>query len=156
VPLTRGNQALALSSGRSIGSCVYGDPAGKVVLNCDGGLVSGHDAEPSDANATALGLCIVSPDRPGVGRTDRLSAYGMIPWVQADDLPLLEHHQIAEFAVMRWSEGGQYPLAVAHELPGRVTRCALAWANVLVDRIPGRPSGSFHSNPSLDIRRDAS
>jgi pimeloyl-ACP methyl ester carboxylesterase len=125
VPLTLGDQALALSSGRSIGYCVYGDPAGKVVLNCHGGLVSGHDAEPSDAHASAHGLCIVSPDRPGVGRTDRLSAYGMIPWVQADVLPLLEHHQIDEFAVMGWSEGGQYALAVAHELAGRVTRCAL-------------------------------
>jgi len=96
-----------------------------VVLNCHGGLVSGHDAEPADAHASALGLCIVSPDRPGVGRTDRLPAYGMIPWVQADVLPLLDHLQIDEFAVMGWSEGGQYALAVAVELANRVTRCAL-------------------------------
>ena len=123
--LAHGDQALTLPSGRSIGYCVYGDPAGKVVLNCHGGLVSGRDAKPADAHASALGLCIVSPDRPGVGRTDRLAAYGMIPWVQADVLPLLEHLQIDEFAVMGWSEGGQYALAVSLELASRVTRCAL-------------------------------
>ena len=123
--LTPGDQSLALSDGRSIGYCVYGDPAGKVVLNCHGGLVSGHDAEPADAHAAALALCIVSPDRPGVGRTDRLPATGMIPWVQADVVPLLEHLRIDEFAVMGWSEGGQYALAVAVELASRVTRCAL-------------------------------
>ena len=122
---TPGDQVLTLSSGRGIGYCVFGDPAGKVVLNCHGGLVSGHDAEPAHRHARALGLCIVSPDRPGVGRTDRLPAYGMIPWVRADVVPLLEHLQIDEFAVMGWSEGGQYALAVALELEGRVTRCAV-------------------------------
>jgi pimeloyl-ACP methyl ester carboxylesterase len=125
VALTPGDQVLTLSSGRCIGYCVYGDPAGNVVLNCHGGLVSGHDAEPADRHASALGLCIVSPDRPGVGRTDRLPAYGMIPWVEADVVPLLEHLQIDEFAVMGWSEGAQYALAVALELEGRVTRCAV-------------------------------
>ncbi len=123
--LTPGDQVLTLSSGRRIGYCVYGDTAGKVVFNCHGGLLSGHDAEPADGHARALGLCIVSPDRPGVGQTDRLPAYGMIPWVAADVVPLLEHLQIDEFAVMGWSEGGQYALAVAIELESRVTRCAV-------------------------------
>jgi pimeloyl-ACP methyl ester carboxylesterase len=49
----------------------------------------------------------------------------MIPWVQADVLPLLEHLRIDEIALMGWSEGGQYALAVALVLAGRVTRCAL-------------------------------
>jgi pimeloyl-ACP methyl ester carboxylesterase len=49
----------------------------------------------------------------------------MVPWVQADVVPLLEHLQINECAVMGWSEGGQYALAVALELASRVTRCAV-------------------------------
>jgi pimeloyl-ACP methyl ester carboxylesterase len=95
------------------------------MLNCHGGLVSGHDAEPADRLASELGLCIVSPDRPGVGRTDRLPAYEMLSWVETDVVPLLEHLQVERFAVMGWSEGAQYALAVAHELEGRVTRCAV-------------------------------
>jgi pimeloyl-ACP methyl ester carboxylesterase len=123
--LTLGDQVLVLPSGRRVGYRVYGDPSGKVVLNCHGGLVSGHDVAPAAANAGALGLCIVSPDRPGVGRTDRLAPYRMIPWVRTDVVPLLEHLQIDEFSVMGWSEGGQYALAVAVELASRVTRCAV-------------------------------
>ncbi len=123
--LIPGDHVLWLPSGRCIGYCVYGDSAGKVVLNCHGGLVSGHDAAPADRHASSLGLCIVSPDRPGVGRTDRLPDYGMHSWVKADVGPLLEHLQIDQFAVMGWSEGGQYALAVAFELERRVTRCAV-------------------------------
>lgn len=123
--LIPGDHMLWLPGGRGIGYCVYGDPAGKVVLNCHGGLVSGHDAAPADRHASSLGLCIVSPDRPGVGRTDRLPDYGMLSWVKADVGPLLEHLQIDQFAVTGWSEGGQYALAVALELESRVTRCAV-------------------------------
>ncbi len=123
--LVRGDHVLALAGGRSIGYSVYGDPAGKVVLNCHGGLVSGHDVGPADQHARALGLCVVSPDRPGAGRTDRLPGHGMIPWVEADVVPLLEHLDVEDFGVMGWSEGGQYALAVAFDLGSRVTRCAV-------------------------------
>jgi pimeloyl-ACP methyl ester carboxylesterase len=121
----RGDHAFTLPSGRTIGYAVRGDPAGMVVLNCHGGLVSGHDVDPADQHAQALGLCIVSPDRPGVGRTDRLPGYGMIPWVRADVIPLLEDLDVGHFSVMGWSEGGQYALSVAFELRARVTRCAV-------------------------------
>jgi len=121
----RGDHVLSLSSGRSIGYSVYGDPNGRVVLNCHGGLVSGHDVGPADGDAQARGLCIVSPDRPGAGRTDRLPGYGMIPWVRSDVVPLLEHLGVERFGIMGWSEGGQYALAAAFELGSRVARCAV-------------------------------
>ena len=121
----RGDHLLSLPSGRSIGYSVYGDPSGAVVLNCHGGLVSGHDVGPADQHAQELGLCIVSPDRPGAGRTDRLPHYGMIPWVRSDVVPLLEHLGVDRLGVMGWSEGGQYALAAAYELGPRVDRCAV-------------------------------
>jgi pimeloyl-ACP methyl ester carboxylesterase len=123
--LAAGDHVLTLAGGRRIGYSVYGDPVGPVVLNCHGGLVSGHDVGPADPHARLLGICIVSPDRPGIGRTDRLAGHAMIPWVHADVVPLLDHLQVARFAVMGWSEGGQYALAVARELASRVTRCAV-------------------------------
>ena len=121
----RGDHMLSLSSGRSVGYSIYGDPSGEVVLSCHGGLVSGHDVGPADRHARERGLCLVSPDRPGAGRTDRLPGYGMIPWVRSDVVPLLEHLNIERFGIMGWSEGGQYALAVAFELASRVDRCAV-------------------------------
>ena len=123
--LAAGDHVLTLAGGRRIGYSVYGDPAGRGVLNCHGGLVSGHDVGPAAPHAQALGICIVSPDRPGIGRTDRLAGHGLIPWVDADVVPLLDHLQVDRFAVMGWSEGGQYALAVACGLASRVTRCAV-------------------------------
>ncbi len=87
--------------------------------------MSGHDIAPADADASALGLCIISPDRPGVGRTDRLPGYTTLPWVQTDLVPLLDHLEVDRFGVMGWSEGGQYALATGFALSERVVRCAV-------------------------------
>ncbi|HLM97308.1 MAG TPA: alpha/beta hydrolase [Acidimicrobiales bacterium] len=122
---TLGDHELALPDGRRIGYTLYGDERGMPVVNCHGGLVSGHDVSPADEDARALGLCVISPDRPGVGRTDRLPGHGPLPWVDADLVPLLEHLEVEEFRVMGWSEGGLYALAVTHALAGRVVRCAV-------------------------------
>ena len=123
--LTPGDHVLTLRDGRSVGYSVYGDPAGSAVLNCHGGLVSGHDAAPAAGRAAALGLCIVSPDRPGVGRTDRLPGHTMLSWVATDVVSLLAALQIDELSVMGWSAGGQRALAVTRGLDGRVIRCAV-------------------------------
>ena len=113
---------LTLPGGRRIGYTLYGDTDGAAVVSCHGGLLSGHDAGAADDDARSRGLCVISPDRPGIGRTDRLPGYGLLPWVQADVVPLLEHLGVDEFCVSGWSEGSQYALAVAHALGMRVRR----------------------------------
>ena len=87
--------------------------------------MSGHDVAPADADPRALALCIISPDRPGVGRTDRLPGYTTLPWVRSDLIPLLDHLGVDRFGVMGWSEGGQYALAAAFALSERAVRCAV-------------------------------
>jgi pimeloyl-ACP methyl ester carboxylesterase len=123
--LSLGDHSLRLSDGRALGYSVYGDPNGSPVVNCHGGLVSGHDVAPADADARALALCIISPDRPGVGRTDRLVGHTTLSWVNSDLVPLLDHLEVDRFAVMGWSEGGQFALAAAFALAGRAVRCAV-------------------------------
>ena len=96
--------------------------------------MSGHDIAPADGDARALALCIISPDRPGVGRTDRLPGYTTLPWVQSDLVPLLHHLGVDRFRVMGWSEGGQYALAAAFALGERAVRCAVVAGCVPLDR----------------------
>jgi pimeloyl-ACP methyl ester carboxylesterase len=120
-----GDHSLALPDGRTLGYAIYGDPEGIPVLNCHGGLVSGHDVGPADQAARALGVCVISPDRPGVHRTDRLPGLALLRWVRSDVVPLLDHLGVRSLGVMGWSEGGQYALAVAYELAGQVTGCAV-------------------------------
>ena len=143
--LELGDHTLSLASGRSLGYAVYGDPSGHVILNCHGGLVSGHDASPAHEHARSLGLCIISPDRPGSNRTDRLPGHSMTSWVRADVIPLLEHLGIEDLAVMGWSEGGQYALAVSFELGARITRCA-----VIAGCLPLDDDATFHELNRLD------
>jgi pimeloyl-ACP methyl ester carboxylesterase len=140
-----GDHVLTLPDGRRLGYTIYGDEGGTPVVNCHGGLVSGHDVGPADVDARALGLCVVSPDRPGVGRTDRLPGYGPLPWVRTDLVPLLDHLDVQECCVMGWSEGGQYALAVAFALGARVARCA-----VLAGCLPLDDPATFKETNHLD------
>jgi pimeloyl-ACP methyl ester carboxylesterase len=123
--LTSGDHTVRLADGRSIGFAIYGDPAGSPVINCHGGLISGHDVSPADDLARSLGLCVISPDRPGINRSSRLSGHGLLPWVRSDLEPLLDHLELGTISVMGWSEGGQYALAASYALAERVTRCAV-------------------------------
>jgi pimeloyl-ACP methyl ester carboxylesterase len=120
-----GDHTLTVADGRTVGYAIYGDPAGRPVVNCHGGLVSGHDVSPAHELARNLKLCVISPDRPGINRTDRLLDHGLLQWVRADLRPLLDHLEVGQIGVMGWSEGGQYALAAAYELADRVSGCAV-------------------------------
>ena len=115
---------IRLSSGRRLGYAVYGDHDGVPMLNCHGGLVCRLDVELADAEARALGIAVISPDRPGVGLSDRSPGHNTADW--ADDVrELADQLELDRFAVMGWSLGGQYALAAAARLPDRVTRTAV-------------------------------
>jgi pimeloyl-ACP methyl ester carboxylesterase len=118
------DHVLRLSSGRRLGYAVYGDPDGVPVLNCHGGLLCRIDVERADAAARDLGICIVSPDRPGVGLSDRSKGRSTVDWTD-DVTELVDQIGAERFAVMGWSLGGQYALAVAARLGDRVTRTAV-------------------------------
>jgi pimeloyl-ACP methyl ester carboxylesterase len=120
----RGDHTLQLRDGRTVEYAVYGDPDGTPVLNCHGGLLCRIDVEPNDAELRDLGAMVVSPDRPGIGGSSRHPAASTADW--ADDArELVDALGIDRFAVMGWSEGGQYAAAVAARLGDRVTRAAV-------------------------------
>ncbi len=128
-----------LPDGRTVAVAEYGDPAGRPVVNCHGGIVSRHDIASADTAAAALGIRIVSPDRPGVGGSDPLPGRSLLDW-PADLEAVADELGLERFTVHGWSMGGQYALALAHALPDRVSRLAVV-AGVLPLDDPGVRAG---------------
>lgn len=124
--------SVTLRDGRTLAYEQYGDPEGVPVLSCHGGLLCRLDVEPADASARELGVRIVSPDRPGVGRSDRHPDTGAADFA-ADAEELLDALGIERLGVMGWSAGGQYALGVASRLGDRVTHTAVLAGCVPLD-----------------------
>ncbi len=118
------DRELRLADGRRVTYSVFGDPDGTPVLNCHGGLMCRFDVEPCAAELASLGAFVVSPDRPGVGGSDRKRGRATVDWTD-DARELLDALGIDRVAVMGWSMGGQYAAAVAARLPDRVRRVAI-------------------------------
>jgi pimeloyl-ACP methyl ester carboxylesterase len=114
-----------VGDGRRLGFATFGDPDGYPVVNCHGGLVSRNDCALADGAARDLGLRVISPDRPGIGLTDRVHHHDMVRWADTDLRALVDSLALDRFSVMGWSAGGQRALAAAHVLADRVDRAAV-------------------------------
>ena len=123
---------------RRIGYATFGDPDGRPVVNCHGGLLSRNDCAPMDAVARELGLRLISPDRPGIGLTDRLPGHDIVDWARSDLRDLVDTLELERFRVMGWSAGGQHALAVAHVLGDRVDRVAVVAGCLPIDDLARR------------------
>ena len=62
-------KTITLRGGRTLGYREYGDPDGAPVVNCHGGTLCGLDLAAWSEAARALGVRVVSPDRPGLGES---------------------------------------------------------------------------------------
>ena len=118
------DRELRLADGRRMQWSEFGAPDGTPVLSCHGGLLCRFDVEPCAAEFAAAGLRVLSPDRPGVGGSDRAPDHSTADWVD-DARELLDSLGLERVAVTGWSLGGQYAAAVAARLDARVTGLAL-------------------------------
>jgi pimeloyl-ACP methyl ester carboxylesterase len=118
------DHVLVLRDGRRLGYAAYGDPDGFPILNCHGGLVCRFDVEPCGDDFRRLGVSVLSPDRPGVGLSDRHPGHSTADWVD-DARELVDTLGVDQLAVMGWSLGGQYAAAIAARLGDRVTHAAI-------------------------------
>jgi pimeloyl-ACP methyl ester carboxylesterase len=114
-------ETVRLRDGRILGYTEYGRPDGTPLLNCHGGLACRLDIAAASETANALGIRLISPDRPGVDLSDRRPGRRMLDW-PTDVEELMDQLGVGAFATIGWSMGGQYALAVAHRLPTRVAR----------------------------------
>jgi pimeloyl-ACP methyl ester carboxylesterase len=115
---------LTLGDGRTLGWVELGDPDGWPLLSCHGGLSSRLDVVPAGAAARANGVRLVSPDRPGVGLSDRRPGRTLLDWA-ADAAELADHLGLDRLAVLGWSSGGMFAQACAYALPERVRHLGL-------------------------------
>src|SRR4051812_19250222 len=118
------DRELRLADGRRMRWSEFGPPDGTPVLSCHGGLLCRFDVEPCADDFAAAGLRVLSPDRPGVGGSDRAPGHSTVGWVD-DARQLLDSLGLDRVAVTGWSLGGQYAAAVAARLADRVTGLAL-------------------------------
>ena len=138
------DRIVRLLDGRSMSYAQYGSPDGFPIVNAHGGLACRLDVAAADAIATAAGVRLISPDRPGVGRSDPRPGRTIDDWAR-DVAWLLDLIDVDRFAVMGWSMGGQYAAAVGHVLPHRVTRVA-----IIAGALPLTEPGVFDELPAMD------
>lgn len=138
------DRIVRLMDGRSVSYAQYGKPDGFPTVNAHGGLACRLDVAAADSVATAAGVRLISPDRPGVGRSDPQPGRTIDDWAR-DVAGLLDLIDVDRFAVMGWSMGGQYAAAVGHALPHRVTR-----VGIIAGALPLTEPGVFDELPTMD------
>jgi pimeloyl-ACP methyl ester carboxylesterase len=138
-----------IGNGRRLGYREFGDPAGRPIVNCHGGLVSGLDIAAFHDAARAIGVRIISPDRPGLGSSSPAPGRTTADWA-GDVAALLDVLAVERAAVLGWSMGGQYALACAAVIPDRVSRTV-----VIAGALPLDDAGTFGELNAMDRRLTA-
>ena len=113
-----------LRNGGMVAVSEYGDRNGAPVFFCHGWPSSRTMAELTDAAARALGLRVVSSDRPGIRNSSLDRKRKLLDWP-----PLLaelaDSLGMDEFRILGVSGGAPYALAAAWALPERVHAIAV-------------------------------
>jgi pimeloyl-ACP methyl ester carboxylesterase len=118
------DRQVVLGDGRRLAYNVYGDPGGRPILYLHGFPGSRLEAGLTNAAAYRLGLRVVAPDRPGMGRSDPLAGRRITDW-PADVAQLADALGWERFAILGVSGGSPYALACAAGLGERVSRLAV-------------------------------
>jgi pimeloyl-ACP methyl ester carboxylesterase len=118
------SHTITLPDGRLIGYAEYGDPRGTPIFGLHGTPGSRFMFRVADAEARALGIRLIAPERPGFGLStyQRGRTLGGYP---QDVAALADKLGITRFGVAGISGGGPYAAACAALLPSRVTAVAL-------------------------------
>jgi pimeloyl-ACP methyl ester carboxylesterase len=124
--------------GREVAFAVWGDPAGFPVLSLHGTPGCRLQRWPDETLYASLGICLVSHDRAGYGRSSRRHGRSVVD--EVDDVRLIaDELGFERFGVTGGSGGGPHVLACAARLADRVVRAICA-----VGVAPYGPPGLDH------------
>jgi pimeloyl-ACP methyl ester carboxylesterase len=123
------------ADGRRLAVKISGNPTGHPVFILHGTPGSRVGPFPKSRVLYELGVRLISFDRPGYGRSDRLDSRRVAD-VVPDVVAIADMLDLPRFAVLGRSGGGPHALACAALLPDRVTR-----AGVLVSLAPWAAKG---------------
>ena len=102
----------------------YGDATGTPVIFCHGWPSSRTMAQLTDEPARALGVRIVSPDRPGISGSSMQLDRKLSDWPRIVE-QLVDDLEIREFRLLAISGGAPYAYATAVAIPERVRAIAV-------------------------------
>jgi pimeloyl-ACP methyl ester carboxylesterase len=114
-----------LVDGRRVSWAEYGDPAGAPLVLLHGTPGSRLQFRFLHEPACAAGVRLVTPERPGYGRSDPVPGGITFPGYAQDLLHLLDHLGLAAVTLAGASGGGGFAVAAAVAHPDRVRRLLL-------------------------------
>lgn len=113
-----------LNDGRQLSYAIYGDSLGVPVFYFHGGQESRLSASFMHETATQLGIKIIAPDRPGIGKSSPHPGRSFPDW--ADDVnQLADALHVQQFSVFGLSGGAPHVLACAQQIPDRLLRVGI-------------------------------
>lgn len=116
--------SLRLEDGRTLAFAEYGDVTGAPLLFFHGLPGSRLTRHPDESIAARAGVRLFTFDRAGYGRSTAQQDRRIVDW--ADDVrQFAANTGLDRFAIVAWSGGAPYALAVAHALRGQVERVVL-------------------------------
>jgi pimeloyl-ACP methyl ester carboxylesterase len=113
--------AVTVPDGRTVAAAQWGDPQGFPIFSLHGTPGSRMGRHPDEDAVRALGIRVVTYDRPGYGASTRHPGRRVVDCV-GDVAAIADALGIEQFAVTGGSGGGPHSLAVAARLPDRVLR----------------------------------
>jgi len=112
-------QRIQLSDGRWLYFSDSGDPQGQPVILMHGIAGSRYLRHPDDDILLQEGVRLIIPERPGSGDSEVQEGRRVIDWVP-DIAALADQLDLKSFAVLGYSAGTPYALAVAAAMPERI------------------------------------
>ena len=117
-------QVCTLPDGRQLSYCLAGAENGEPVFTFHGLPGSRMESLMFDATANQNNIRIITPDRPGYGKSTRHPIRSLSDW-SADVAYLADSMEIQNFGVVGVSGGAPCALACAYYLPRRVTKAGI-------------------------------
>lgn len=115
---------LSLPGGIEIAFDEYGDPAGTPVIFCHGWPSSRSMAQLTHNAACALGVRVISPDRPGINESTYIADRELLQWPAIVEA-LARHLSLGKIRLLGISGGAPYAFATAWALPDSVAAVAI-------------------------------